>query len=66
MGDLRAQGKAGRLGERMTAVVVDGQQGKEYRLPTGVELDVARVTAEELDALGRRIRFRSTGRTHSR
>ena len=38
MGDLRAQGKAGRLGERMTAVVVDGQRGKEYRLPTACEL----------------------------
>ena len=34
MQDLRAQGRAGRLGMRMTAVVVDGQEGKEYRLPT--------------------------------
>ena len=57
MGDLRAQGKAARLGERMTAVVVDGQQGKEYRLPTDVELEAARVTAEELVALYRDVPF---------
>ena len=31
MADIRAEGRAGRLGARMTAVVVDGQQGKEYR-----------------------------------
>ena len=51
MSDLRAQGKAGRLGERMTAVVVDGQQGKEYRLPTDLELEAVRVNAAELNAL---------------
>ena len=51
MRDLRAQGRAGRLGERMTAVVVDGQRGKEYRLPTELEMKSARVSAEELDAL---------------
>ena len=33
MADIRAEGRAGRLGARMTAVVVDGQQGKEYRAP---------------------------------
>ena len=57
MGDLRAQGKAGRLGERMTAVVVDGQQGKEYRLPTELEVEAARVGAEELDSLYAEIPF---------
>ena len=51
MRDLRAQGKAGRLGERMTAVVVAGQQGKEYRLPTSAEIDAAKVTKGELEAL---------------
>ena len=51
MSDLRAQGKAGRLGERITAVVVDGQQGKEYRLPTDLELEAVRVNAAELNAL---------------
>ena len=57
MGDLRAQGKAGRFGERMTAMVVDGQQGKEYRLPTGVELEAAEVRPEALDSLYAEIPF---------
>ena len=57
MGDLRAQGRAGRLSERMTAVVVDGQQGKDYRLPTEVEVKAARVGAEELVSLYAQIPF---------
>ena len=48
MADLRAAGRAGRLGERMTAVVVDGQRGKEYRLPTAAELEAAEVSEEAL------------------
>ena len=51
MQDLRAQGRAGRLGARMTAVVVDGQQGKEYRLPREEEIEAAEVSREELEAL---------------
>ena len=51
MADLRAAGRAGRLGERMTAVVVDGQRGKEYRLPTDVEIDAAEVSDETLAQL---------------
>ncbi|MBN1139303.1 MAG: DUF1156 domain-containing protein, partial [Anaerolineae bacterium] len=38
MADIRLEGKAGRLSARMTAVVVDGENGKEYRLPTESEL----------------------------
>ena len=57
MADLRNEGRAGRLGERMTAVVVDGQQGKEYRLPTDVELVAASVADEELRALFAEIPF---------
>ncbi len=57
MSDLRVQGRAGRLGERMTAVVVDGQQGKEYRLPTEEELAATRVSEEELEALYAEIPF---------
>ena len=49
--DIRAEGLAGRLGERMTAVVVEGQTGKEYRLPTAAELEAARVERTELEAL---------------
>ena len=51
MQDLRLDGRAGRLGEIMTAVVVDGPHGKEYRLPTDLELQAARVEQAELDAL---------------
>ena len=57
MADLRNEGQAGRLGERMTAVVVDGQQGKEYRLATEVELAAASVDEEELGALFAEIPF---------
>lgn len=49
--DIRLEGKAGRLGARMTAVVVDGQQGKEYRLPTREEIEAADVGEEELRTL---------------
>ena len=51
MQDLRLEGRAGRLGEVMTAVVVDGPHGKEYRLPTELELEAARVDETEIEAL---------------
>ncbi len=57
MADLRNEGRAGRLGERMTAVVVGGQQGKEYRLPTDAEIDAAVVSEDELQALYGEIPF---------
>ena len=57
MQDLRLDGRAGRLGEVMTAVVVDGPQGKEYRLPTELELQAARVEEAELEALYAEIPF---------
>jgi adenine-specific DNA methylase len=38
MQDIRLEGQAGRLGAVMTAVVVDGPQGKEFRLPSGEEI----------------------------
>ena len=51
MEDIRLEGRAGRLGAVMTAVVVDGPQGKEYRLPTNHEGLMAKVSEEELQAL---------------
>ena len=51
MEDIRLEGRAGRLGAVMTAVVVDGQKGKEYRLPTDHERTVAEVSEEQLQAL---------------
>ena len=57
MQDLRLEGRAGRLGEVMTAVVVDGPNGKEYRLPTDLELQVARVEPADLEGLYAEIPF---------
>ena len=57
MQDLRLDGRAGRLGEVMTAVVVDGPNGKEYRLPTELELQAARVDPAEVDRLYAEIPF---------
>ena len=51
MEDMRVEGRAGRMGERMTAVVVDGQQGKEYRLPTEAEIEAAQVSREALETV---------------
>ena len=51
MQDLRVQGRGGRLGTCMTAVVIDGQEGKEYRLPSEDDLVVARIERLALDAL---------------
>ena len=51
MSDLRYEGQAGRLGALMTAVVVDGPKGKEYRLPTEHEIEVAEVSEDRLQAI---------------
>ncbi len=40
MEDIRLEGQAGRLGVVNTAVVVDGRNGKEYRLPTLHEIQL--------------------------
>ena len=50
MEDIRLEGKAGRLGSVMTAVVVGGPKGKEYRLPTDYESAVAMPTEEQVQA----------------
>ena len=59
MADIRFEGRAGRLGATMTAVVVDGPKGKgkEYRLPTDYEREVADVTEKQLQALYEDIPF---------
>ena len=57
MADIRHEGRAGRLGSVMTVVVVNGQKGKEYRLPTTRELEVTEVSKEELDELYAQIPF---------
>ncbi len=57
MADLRAEGKAGHLGQVMTAVVVDGLNGKEYRLPTDHERDMAEKAGEKVDEVFEDIPF---------
>ena len=57
MEDIRFEGRAGRLRAVMTAVVVDGPKGKEYRLPTEHEQAVAEVAEEQLDSVYNLIPF---------
>ena len=57
MEDIRLEGRAGRLGAVMAAVVVDGPNGKEYRLPTAEEIRAAEVSRDDLDALYAEIPF---------
>ena len=49
MGDIRVEGKAGKLGSLMTAIAVDGQKGKDYRLPTQKETQCATEAGCEID-----------------
>ncbi len=48
MEDIRLEGQAGRLGAVMTAVVVGGKQGKEYRPPVADEIRMAAEAEDEL------------------
>jgi adenine-specific DNA methylase len=57
MEDIRLEGKAGRLGAVMTAVVVDGDKGKEYRLPTAEEIQMAAEAEKELEGVFAEIPF---------
>ena len=50
MEDIRLEGQAGRLGAVMTAVVVDGAKGKEYRSPEEEELRATQVGRDEIHA----------------
>ena len=57
MEDIRLEGKSGRLGALMTAVVVDSEKGKEYRLPRDEECDMASKAATELDRVFAEVPF---------
>ncbi len=57
MEDIRLEGSAGQLGTVMTAVVVDGQHGKEYRLPTRDEIQLAAEAGEEISHIFAEIPF---------
>jgi adenine-specific DNA methylase len=57
MEDIRLEGKAGRLGAIMTAVVVDGPDGKEYRLPSEDEVRLAAEAEKEVERVFGEIPF---------
>lgn len=57
MEDLRYEGRGGRFGSVMTAVVVNGSSGKEYRQPTDHELATAEPDASEVEALFAKVPF---------
>jgi adenine-specific DNA methylase len=46
--DIRLEGQAGRLGAVMTAVVIDDPNGREYRVPTELEIHAAAISEKEL------------------
>jgi putative DNA methylase len=48
MEDIRFEGQTKRLGAVMTAVVVDGLNGKEYRRPTEHEIAIAEISGTDL------------------
>jgi putative DNA methylase len=57
MEDIRFEGKSGRLGSIMTAVVVDGANGKEYRTPRSEEIAAAIQAEVELDRVFAEVPF---------
>ena len=57
MEDIRFEGRGGRLGAVMTAVVVDGQKGKEYRLPTPHEIAMAEAAGAEIERVFKEVPF---------
>jgi adenine-specific DNA methylase len=57
MSDLRLEGASGRLSAAMTAVVVDGADGKEYRLPQVSETDAATAAKNEIERMFSEIPF---------
>jgi putative DNA methylase len=57
MEDIRFEGQAGRLSTMMTAVVVDGKDGKEYRLPTEDEIKLAAEAEDELSRVFAEVPF---------
>ena len=57
MEDIRYEGNNGRLMQTMTAVIVDGPNGKEYRLPTEHERSIAHVSEDYVRKVFVNIRF---------
>ncbi|NLE37856.1 MAG: DUF1156 domain-containing protein, partial [Pirellulaceae bacterium] len=57
MEDIRVEGKAGRLCSTMTAVAIDSQNGKHYRMPTSHDIQMATDAEKSLSELFSQIPF---------
>lgn len=57
MEDIRLEGKAGRLGNILTAVVIDALKGKDFRLPTLDEIRLADEALPSTEAIFSKISF---------
>ncbi|MBE7518483.1 MAG: DUF1156 domain-containing protein [Thermoflexaceae bacterium] len=57
MEDIRHEGISGRLGSQMTAVVVDGAKGKEYRAPMPDELQAVEAAGDAVPAVFANVPF---------
>jgi len=57
LADIRQEGLAGRLSAVMTTVAVDGERGKEYRLPTPAEIETAADAEKEIERVFAEIPF---------
>lgn len=57
MEDLRLEGRARRMEAAMTAVIVDGEKGREYRTPTPGEIQVADDAKRELNRVFAEVPF---------
>ena len=55
MQDIRLEGRAGRLGAVMTAVVVQVQNGKEFRSPTEPEVQASEDAAVRIDSVFKKL-----------
>lgn len=55
--DLRYEASSGRSGTVLTAVIVDGLNGKEYRLPQKYEVEAANVDSNEIELAFKGIPF---------
>jgi putative DNA methylase len=55
--DIRLEVHAGRLSSVLMSTIVDGPDGKEYRVPSDLDVAVSKVTEEELESLFCKIPF---------
>jgi putative DNA methylase len=57
MEDIRVEGKAGNIGSVMTVAVIEGQNGKGYRLPTSADFEKAAPSEDKVTAAFKDVPF---------